>query len=104
MARRNQNDWQSDAQFQLSGDDALTLPVLSVGGVGVISVTANLLPKETSEVVRLWNAGKIAEARALHLRLLPVHESMFIEANPGPVKAAMAAESRLADSGLRAKG
>jgi 4-hydroxy-tetrahydrodipicolinate synthase len=74
----------------LSGDDALTLPVLSVGGRGVISVTANLLPKETSDVVRLWNAGKVAEARALHLRLAPVHESMFVEANPGPVKAAMA--------------
>ncbi len=80
----------------LSGDDALTLPVLSVGGAGVISVTANLLPKETSEVVRLWHAGNLAEARALHLRLLPVHESMFVEANPGPVKAAMAARGQLA--------
>lgn len=80
----------------LSGDDALTLPVLSVGGRGVISVTANLLPKETSDVVKLWDAGKIAEARALHLRLLPVHESMFVEANPGPIKAAMAARGQLA--------
>jgi 4-hydroxy-tetrahydrodipicolinate synthase len=80
----------------LSGDDTLTLPILSVGGKGVISVTSNLLPKETSDVVRLWNAGKIAEARALHLRLAPVHESMFVEANPGPVKAAMAARGWLA--------
>lgn len=80
----------------LSGDDTLTLPILSVGGKGVISVTSNLLPKETSEVVRLWNAGKIAEARALHLRLSPVHESMFVEANPGPVKAAMADRGWLA--------
>jgi 4-hydroxy-tetrahydrodipicolinate synthase len=79
-----------DRYTVLSGDDALTLPVLSVGGKGVISVTANLLPKETSDVVHLWQAGKIAEARALHLRLAPVHESMFVEANPGPVKAAMA--------------
>lgn len=79
----------------LSGDDALTLPVLSVGGRGVISVTSNLLPKETSDVVRLWNEGKIAEARALHLRLLPVHESMFVEANPGPIKAAMAARGQI---------
>lgn len=79
-----------DRYTVLSGDDALTLPVLAVGGKGVISVTANLLPKETSEVVHLWQAGKIAEARALHLRLAPVHESMFVEANPGPVKAAMA--------------
>jgi 4-hydroxy-tetrahydrodipicolinate synthase len=80
----------------LSGDDALTLPVLAVGGKGVISVTANLLPHETSEVVRLWNAGRVADARALHLRLAPVHESMFVEANPGPVKAAMAARGLLA--------
>lgn len=80
----------------LSGDDALTLPVLSVGGTGVISVTANLLPKETSDVVRLWNAGSIVEARNLHLRLLPVHESMFVEANPGPVKAAIAARGHIA--------
>lgn len=79
----------------LSGDDALTLPVLSVGGKGVISVTANLLPKETSDVVRLWNAGEIAAAQALHLRLAPVHESMFVEANPGPVKAAMAKKGLL---------
>lgn len=81
----------------LSGDDALTVPVLSVGGKGVISVTANLLPKETSDVVRLWNAGEIAQARALHLRLAPVHEAMFVEANPGPVKAA------IADDGFVAK-
>jgi 4-hydroxy-tetrahydrodipicolinate synthase len=80
----------------LSGDDSLTLPVLSVGGRGVISVSANLLPKETSEVVKRWDAGEIAEARALHLRLLPVHESMFVEANPGPIKAAMAARGQLA--------
>ena len=80
----------------LSGDDALTLAVLAVGGHGVISVTANLLPKETSEVVRLWNAGRIAEARALHLRLSAVHESMFVEANPGPVKAAIADDGHVA--------
>jgi 4-hydroxy-tetrahydrodipicolinate synthase len=85
-----------DRYAVMSGDDALTLPVLSVGGTGVISVTANLLPKETSDVVRLWSAGKIAEARALHLRLLPVHESMFVEANPGPVKAAIAARGHIA--------
>lgn len=79
----------------LSGDDSLTLPILAVGGKGVVSVTANLLPKETSDVVHLWEAGKHDEARALHLRLLPVHASMFIEANPGPVKAAMAARGFL---------
>ncbi len=80
----------------LSGDDALTLPILAVGGKGVISVTANLFPRETSEIVRLFEAGKLAEARALHLRLLGVHASMFIEANPGPIKAAMAARGLVA--------
>lgn len=74
----------------LSGDDALTLPILSVGGVGVISVTANAFPSETSQVVKLWHEGKIEDARALHLKLVPVHEAMFIEANPGPVKAVLA--------------
>lgn len=85
-----------DRYAVLSGDDALTLPVLSVGGTGVISVTANLLPKETSDVVRLWNAGSVLEAQKLHLRLLPVHEAMFVEANPGPVKAAIAARGYIA--------
>lgn len=80
----------------LSGDDALTLPVLAVGGQGVISVTANLLPRETSDVVRLWNEGRVDRARALHLRLAPVHEAMFVEANPGPVKAALAARGLIA--------
>jgi 4-hydroxy-tetrahydrodipicolinate synthase len=80
----------------LSGDDALTLPMLSVGAVGVISVTANLLPRPTSEVCRAWERGDVARARALHLRLLPVHEAMFLESNPGPVKMAMAKAGRLA--------
>jgi len=80
----------------LSGDDALTLPVLSVGGRGVISVSANLLPKATSDVVKLWDEGEVAEARALHLRLLPVHEAMFVESNPGPIKAVMAARGMCA--------
>ncbi len=80
----------------LSGDDALTLPILSVGGAGVISVSANLLPRETSDVVRLYRAGEHARARELHVRLSPVHEAMFVEANPGPIKAAMAARGLLA--------
>lgn len=74
----------------LSGDDALTLPILSVGGAGVISVAANLLPKPTSQVTRLFFEGRYEEARDLHLRLVPVHEVLFIESNPGPVKAALA--------------
>lgn len=74
----------------LSGDDSLTLPILSVGGSGVISVTANAFPKETCCVQQLWAAGKIDEARALHLKMLPVHQVMFVESNPGPVKALLA--------------
>lgn len=74
----------------LSGDDALTLPILSVGGRGVISVTANAFPAETSAVPRLWAEGRTEEARREHLRLLPVHEVMFVESNPGPVKAVLA--------------
>ncbi len=80
----------------LSGDDALTLPILAVGGAGVVSVTSNLLPRAVSDVIRLWRAGDVAGARALHLRLLPVHEVMFVESNPGPVKAALAQAGRLA--------
>ncbi len=79
----------------LSGDDALTLPVLSVGGAGVVSVTANLLPRATSDVCRAFFAGDVERARALHLGLLPVHEAMFLESNPGPLKAALADAGRL---------
>lgn len=74
----------------LSGDDALTLGILAVGGTGVISVTSNLAPKEVADVCRLWREGETAESRRLHQRLLPVHDALFIEANPGPVKLAMA--------------
>jgi 4-hydroxy-tetrahydrodipicolinate synthase len=84
----------------LSGDDALTLPILSVGGAGVISVTANLLPEATSRVTRLFFEGKHDEARALNLRLHPVHEALFIESNPGPVKAALV-EKRVIAEGVR---
>lgn len=74
----------------LSGDDALTLPMISVGARGVISVTSNVLPKEVTQATALALDGKFEEARKAHLRLMPVHESMFIEANPGPAKAALA--------------
>lgn len=79
-----------DRLVVLSGDDGLTLPMMAVGAAGVISVTSNVYPAQVSEVVRLALAGDFAAARRLHLALLPVHEAMFIEANPGPVKAAAA--------------
>jgi 4-hydroxy-tetrahydrodipicolinate synthase len=75
----------------LSGDDSLTLPVMAVGGHGVISVASNVVPREISQLVDLFRAGDIAGARKQHLRLYPLYEAMFVEANPGPVKWAMAA-------------
>jgi len=78
----------------LSGDDALTLAMVAVGARGVISVTSNLLPAEVTRATKLALDGKMEEARRAHLALLPVHEAMFIEANPGPVKAAMAMARR----------
>jgi 4-hydroxy-tetrahydrodipicolinate synthase len=73
----------------LSGDDSLTLPFLSVGARGVISVVSNLAPRETSDMVRAYLAGRHPEALALHRRLLPLIKALFIETNPVPVKTAM---------------
>jgi 4-hydroxy-tetrahydrodipicolinate synthase len=75
----------------LSGDDALTPAMIAVGAEGVISVTCNVYPAAVSHATSLALAGRFAEARAAHYSLLPVHEAMFVEANPGPVKAALAA-------------
>ncbi len=72
----------------LSGDDALTIPMMKLGGVGVISVVANIVPRETSEVVNLMLKGKIKEAEAKQEKLMPLIKAMFIETNPIPVKTA----------------
>ncbi len=74
----------------LSGDDALTLPVMAVGGRGVISVASNQMPADMARLVELAEAGDFAGARAQHLRILPLMQVNFVEANPIPVKAAMA--------------
>ncbi|MCL2723091.1 MAG: 4-hydroxy-tetrahydrodipicolinate synthase [Polyangiaceae bacterium] len=74
----------------LSGDDGLTLPMISVGARGVISVTANVYPAAVRHATRLALDGKFDDARRAHFALMPVHEVMFIEASPGPVKAALA--------------
>ena len=79
----------------LSGDDALTLPMAAVGGRGVISVTSNILPREVVRATKLALTGDRDRARQAHLALLPVHEAMFLEANPGPVKAALAARGAI---------
>lgn len=74
----------------LCGDDALTLPMIAVGARGVISVTSNVLPAEAARATRLALDGSLSEARYEHFALLPVHEAMFLEASPAPVKAALA--------------
>lgn len=74
----------------LSGDDALTLPVMSIGGRGIVSVVANEVPAEMVRMVELAAAEDFAGARKLHHRLLPLMQVNFVESSPIPVKAAMA--------------
>ena len=74
----------------LSGDDALTLPLMAVGGRGIVSVASNEIPAEMSRLVELAEQGDFAAARAQHQRLLPLLLVNFIESNPIPVKSAMA--------------
>ena len=81
----------SPADFSvLSGDDSITLPLLSIGGKGVISTTSNVAPKRVLELVRSFVAGDAAGARRLHYELLPLFDALFCETNPIPVKAALA--------------
>ena len=75
----------------LSGDDALTLPLMAVGGRGVISVVSNQIPKEMSQMVEAAERNDFAAARAIHNRIINLMQINFVESNPGPVKYAMAA-------------
>ena len=72
-----------------SGDDSLTLPMLSLGCHGVVSVASNVVCKEIQEMVTLFMEGKLSESRELHYKLMPVFKAMFITTNPAPVKAAV---------------
>jgi 4-hydroxy-tetrahydrodipicolinate synthase len=74
----------------LSGDDAITLPLIVLGGRGVISVVSNEIPAQMAQMTRLALAGDFSAARALHRRFHPLMEVNFVESNPIPVKAAMA--------------
>ena len=74
----------------LSGDDFLTLPLMACGAKGVISVTANIMPKQVKSMVTAVQQGRWDEARKLHLQLLDAHQAMFIESNPVPVKTSAA--------------
>jgi len=73
----------------ISGDDFITFPLMACGGVGVISVTANIMPKEIAAMIDSFNAGNMEEALRLHLKLLKISNAMFIETNPVPVKTAL---------------
>lgn len=74
----------------ISGDDFTTLPLLALGGKGVISVSANVAPKDMSMMCSLWMKGQHDRARAIHYKLEPLNAAMFIETNPIPVKTALA--------------
>ena len=74
----------------LSGNDSHTLPILSLGGKGVISVVSNIIPEEMTEMVRAYLRGDTEEARQIHYKVYPLCKAMFIETNPLPIKTAMA--------------
>ena len=73
----------------LSGDDALTLPLMSIGGVGVVSVVANIVPRDVTDMVWAYLKGDVEKAKGLHYKLFNLIKAMFIETNPIPVKTAM---------------
>lgn len=87
------------ARVQLaSGDDALTLPMMSVGATGVISVTSNLYPAQVVALVKAAAENRWDEARKLHFRLLPLHKAVFSEPSPAPIKAALSMRTEISDS------
>ncbi len=82
----------------LSGDDALTLPMMAVGAVGVISVASNVVPRAVGDMVRAARSGRWGDAQTLHRRLYPLFRDLFVETNPQPVKAALAMMGRIEES------
>ena len=81
----------------MCGDDAWALPFVALGAVGLVSVTSNFRPAEMKQLVETALAGKMADARAQHEKLLPLMRAMMMEVNPVPVKTAMAMEKKLAE-------
>jgi len=78
------------ADFELySGDDSLTLPILSIGGVGIVSVASHVIGQEMQEMMEAFFGGNLAKAASLHRKLLPVFEGLFAYPSPGPTKAAL---------------
>jgi 4-hydroxy-tetrahydrodipicolinate synthase len=81
----------------LSGDDSLTLPFMSVGAQGVISVASNVIPRPVSRMVKAFAAGRVREAQRIHAEYYPLFKDLFIETNPAPVKAALAMMGQMED-------
>lgn len=81
-----------------SGDDAVTLPVISLGGVGIISVASNEIPKEMAEMTRAALAGDWTTARQIHRKFLPLMQANFLESNPMPVKCVLAMMGRIEEN------
>ena len=73
----------------ISGDDSLTLPILSIGGTGIISVVANIVPGDVANLVAEFEKGNLKKAQEIHYKLLPLIKAVFLETNPIPVKTAM---------------
>ncbi len=85
----------------LSGDDNLILPILAIGGAGVISVIANIAPRQTADIIAAWEAGEVKKTQELFMKLLPLCKAMFLETNPIPVKTAAALMGLIPDGGFR---
>ncbi len=81
----------------ISGDDNLTLPILAIGGKGVISVVANIVPRDTADMLGAWEQGNIDKAKAIYFKLLPLCQAMFYETNPVPVKTSLALMGKIQD-------
>jgi 4-hydroxy-tetrahydrodipicolinate synthase len=82
----------------LSGDDNLGLPIIALGGTGIVSVASNIIPRQMETLVKLCQGGNLAEARTLHYELLPFFKTLFIETNPIPVKYAASLLGKCTDT------
>jgi len=81
----------------ISGDDNLTLPILSIGGKGVISVVANIVPRDTADMLTAWEDGNYKKAKDFFFKLFPLCQAMFYETNPVPVKTSLALMGKIRD-------
>ena len=87
-----------DTFLVLSGDDAVTLPLIALGGVGIVSVVSNQIPREMAEMTRAALANDWTAARRLHRKYLPLMQANFIESNPMPVKAVLAMMGKIGEN------